>query len=126
MEHSVFLAKLLGVIYLSVGIGVCLNTARYKRLAKDMMASDMMMYFGGVMALTAGMLILNVNNVWEQSYVGLLTLLGWSAVIKGVVLLVSPDSLKGMSDWTLKNNLQMMKVITLGLGAIFAYYGFFA
>ena len=78
------------------------------------------------MALTAGMLILNVNNVWEQSYVGLLTLLGWSAVIKGVVLLVSPDSLKGMSDWTLKNNLQMMKVITLGLGAIFAYYGFFA
>jgi hypothetical protein len=126
MEHSVFLAKLLGVIYLSVGIGVCLNTARYKRLAKDMMASDMMMYFGGVMALTAGMLILNVNNVWEQSYVGLLTLLGWSAVIKGVVLLVSPDSLKGMSDWTLKNNLQMMKVIALGLGAIFAYYGFFA
>jgi uncharacterized membrane protein len=126
MEHSVFLAQLLGTIYLAIGIGMYLQPARYQRLVKEMMASDMVMYFGGVMALIAGMLILSVNNVWEQSYVGLITFLGWSAVIKGVVLLVNPDALKGMSDWMMKNNMQMYKTIILVLGAIFAYYGYLA
>ncbi len=105
---------------------MCLNSARYTRMAKAMIASDQMMYFGGIIALAAGMLILNVNNVWEQSYVGLITLLGWAATVKGVVLLVSPDSVKGWSNFALKNNLQFAKVMCLVIGGYLAYQGFLA
>ena len=77
------------------------------------------------MALLFGYVILHMNNVWEGSYVGAITLIGWAACIKGVLLLAKPDVVLGrISFW--KKQKTLMQVVVIALGAVFAYYGFIA
>lgn len=120
-----FIAKLLGLSYLVVGLGMLLSGDYYKKAFQSMLKEAGMMYLGGLMALIIGFLIVNAHNVWE-GWPMLVTILGWLALLKGFLLLVFP---KGMMEWSagmLKKNMNMMSIFVLALGAVFAYFGFLA
>lgn len=125
MELSLFLAQLLGAIYVSVGLGILNNQKRYKALMDEMMDSASFLYFGGILALCFGFSVVTFHNVWVQDWPVLITILGWLALIKGVLLIICPQVILDFSKGMLKN-LQYVGLGTLLFGLVLAYYGFVA
>ena len=123
MNNSILLAQIIGVIYLSVGIGTMVSKKHYQTLFQEFQNSTTLIYMGGMMAVLFGFIILQLNNVWEMSYVGAITLIGWIGIMKGVILLIKPDILMSQMTFWIKNIL-LVSAITIIAGLAFCYYGF--
>ena len=68
MQTSVFLAKLIGPVFLAVGIGLITNAATYRKMADEFLASTALIYLSGLLTMTAGMAIVLTHNVWAADW----------------------------------------------------------
>lgn len=125
METSIYLAKLLGPIYLVVAIGMLLNSDRFRATAKEIAASPALSYLTGIAALVAGGFIVLLHNVW-QGWPIVITLLGCAAILKGIVRLLFPaQSSSWITQFTASPNaLTATALIALALGAYLTAMGF--
>ncbi|MFH1012402.1 MAG: hypothetical protein V1760_01510, partial [Candidatus Peregrinibacteria bacterium] len=124
MGTSLFIAKILGLVYLVVGVGMLLNKAYYEKMMKDFTKESGLLYFGGAATLVIGYLMVTHHNVWTGPWwVVLVTVFSWLALVKGVMLLVFPKVMTYMAKFFV-DKLAVAPVFMLVLGAIFAYYGF--
>ncbi|MDH5596637.1 MAG: hypothetical protein OEY44_00915 [Candidatus Peregrinibacteria bacterium] len=125
MDLSVFTAQVLAAVYLAIGLGMLLDKAHYKKLFDAALKDTGVMYLGGVMALVTGLALVNFHNEWVKSWEVLVTIMGWLALIKGVLLLALPGKFLGMTkSWVNSKNLGTYSVIVIALGLVFGYYGF--
>ena len=125
MELSVFIAQILGLVYVSFGLGLLINGDYYKKVIDDMLKNTGFMIYGGMMALVFGFLIVKHHNLWVQDWRVLITLLGWIGLIKGVLLFVAPKALLDFSKPLLKD-MNVLGVGVLIMGSVIGYFGFFA
>lgn len=127
MEISILTARILGVIYLSFALGVLLNWDNYKSALLDLLDNSGYMLLAGFMATGLGISLLSVHNIWIDTWHSLITLIGWIATVKGVMLLAFP------TKWSIYRPLLMIGyfkwiiiLVTLLLGSVLCYFGFFA
>ena len=92
MQNSVFLAKLMGPIFLAVGIGLIANAAVYKKLAAEFLDSTALIYLSGLLTMIAGVALVLTHNVWVLEWRVLITLLGWLLAIGGAAAASSSTS----------------------------------
>jgi hypothetical protein len=57
MLTSVYLARLIGPVMLAVGIGLLVNPAAYRTLAREFLDSTALVYLSGLLTMTAGLAI---------------------------------------------------------------------
>lgn len=121
------IAKLLGAVYLAVGLGMAFSKKYYESMVDDFMKNKAMMYIGGAMALAVGVLITSFHNVWEDFATVVISLIGWMAVVKGVFILVLPEVMMDMTKkmWN-KSLMPVATLVAVVLGAYFCYVGFLA
>ncbi len=125
METSIYIAKLIAVVYFFMGLGLVLNASYFKKAFEDMYKSPAVAFYGGMAALVVGFVIVSAHNVWVMDWTVLITLLGWGGLVKGVMLMLAPEFLLKISRPVLKN----LSVIGFGavlLGVVFGYFGFIA
>lgn len=127
MSTSILIAKLLGIMYVFVGLGMLFDGKYYKKMYDSMLKELGMVYLGGVMAAVIGFLIVTYHNVW-QGWPILVSLIGWLALLKGFMLLVLPDASLEMFKSMFKKvkSFTVIGVFALALGLVFCYFGFFA
>ena len=127
MPTSLFLAKLIGPLFLAVGVGLIVNAAVYKKLAEEALASLALIYLSGLLAMTAGMAIVLSHNVWAADWRVLVTLLGWLAAIGGAVRIVMPQGTQRIGRKFLKHPQGMIiaAAIWLAVGAVLCFFGYF-
>jgi len=127
MELSIFIAKLFAVVYLMIGLGMLLSPAYYQKLMGDMLKNPFVFYFGGMLAAVIGFLLVTYHNIWESSWVVVVTIFGWLALLKGFMFLVFPGHVafwQGM--FKKKGHMFIWALIVLAFGLFFGYYGFMA
>jgi hypothetical protein len=127
MPTSLFLAKLIGPLFLAVGVGLIANAAVYKKLADEALASLALIYLTGLLAMTAGLAIVLSHNVWVADWRVLITLLGWLAAIGGAVRIVMPQGTQKFGRKFLKHpqGLIIAAAIWLAVGAVLCFFGYF-
>jgi hypothetical protein len=127
MPTSLFLAKLIGPLFLAVGVGLIANAAVYKKLAEEALASLALIYLSGLLAMTAGMAIILSHNVWALDWRVLITLLGWLAAIGGAVRIVMPQGTQRIGRKFLKHpqGVIIAAAIWLAVGAVLCFFGYF-
>lgn len=126
MELSVFLAKIIAVIYVVVGLGVLFNTTYYYKTTHSFMKDTGLMYVSGILALLVGVVFVLIHNNWTKDWTVIITLFGWLALVKGVLLLVFPKIIKVFHTWLKKKSLfYFYGLMALILGVVFGYFGFF-
>jgi hypothetical protein len=127
MQTSVYLARLIGPIFLAVGIGALVNAAVYKKLAAQFLDNIALIYVSGLLLMTAGVAIVLAHNVWVPEWRVLITLLGWLAAIGGAVRIVMPQGTERIGRRILKHpqGLTIAAVIWLALGAVLCFFGYF-
>lgn len=125
METSIFLAQVLCVYYLTVGVGFIFNGDYYRKELLKMFDNALFMFYGGIMALLLGLLMVHFHNFWTKDWTVVITVIGWIAVVKGVLLIAFPRSF----DWfkpllKSKSYVKAMTILILLIGAFFAWKGF--
>ena len=92
-----------------------------------MLESKVAIFYGGIIALVVGILLISYHNVWEKSWIVIITVIGWGALVKGIALILFPDRFKFLKKFYKSSgywNVQAVAIIVLGL--VLGYFGFIA
>lgn len=92
MDRSKFIAGLAGPVFLALGISMFLNHDLFPEVVHQIQNSFPLIIVAGVIALAAGLAIVQTHNTWS-GWPALVTLLGWLLVIGGVLRIVFPRQL---------------------------------
>ncbi|MDD5618767.1 MAG: hypothetical protein PHG69_06725 [Candidatus Omnitrophica bacterium] len=127
MGLSVFIAKIIGPCYLILSIGMMANRKFYQKVMEDFYKNATLVFFGGLLALVVGLLIVLSHNVWAANWTVIITIFGWGGLIKGAWLIVFPNSIpKVMRVYKKNKNLLMMhSAVVFILGAVLTIFGYF-
>ena len=128
MEISVFIAKIFGLLYLVVGVGLMINRQTFKQIMEDFCKNTVLVFYGGILALVIGVVIVLTHNIWVANWTVIITIIGWAALIKGVWLIVFPNSVHKFMQVYQKNEklLAVHPIVALVFGIVLTYFGFFA
>ena len=123
---SIFLAKTIGLYLVIVSAAFILKANELKPVALDMVRNSSLVMFSGILALIFGILIVVSHNIWVMDWRVIITLLGWLALLKGVMRLFFPEFAMSKMKKCVENNASytMMMLITLFIGLVLLYFGF--
>ena len=125
MEFSVFIAQILATLYLSFGFGLIISSSYYQKKLPELLNSSSYRVLGGFTAIILGFIMVRHHNIWENNWTVVITIFGWLALLKGVLLLVFPSYVDVFRNWILLPKVsKYLAIIVLILGAVFAYFGF--
>lgn len=126
MSTSLFLAKLIGPLYLVIGLGLIVGARDYRALAKEFLHSRALVYLSGLLSLTAGLAIVLAHNVWAADWRVLITVIGWMAAIGGAVRMVLPRQVERIGNRFIAypNAAMVGAGVTLALGAVLSFFGY--
>ena len=127
METSILIAKIIALVYLSMGLGFILHPDYFKKSFDEMLDSSGFMIFGGIMALVFGFLMVNFHNIWVKDWTVIVTIIGWIGLIKGISIFLIPKLLISFSRNILKKlPMHVFGTCMMIFGVIMGYFGFFA
>ncbi|MBI5138330.1 MAG: hypothetical protein HZA95_00850 [Candidatus Vogelbacteria bacterium] len=126
MELSLFLAKLIGLYLIIEGLVLLFRGAMLRRVLGDFMHTPALRYITGVLVLLVGLSMVISHNIWEWSWLGLVTLIGWLILIKSVMYLFMGEKsvAKLYKSFDKKGYYVTAGVIALVLGIYLAKIGF--
>lgn len=124
MDISIFWAKFLGLYCVLLGIGMLVNSKQFKAFIIEAANNPLTIFFSGILALIFGLLIVITHNVWVGWPI-IITVIGWVALIKGIIRLYFSRWLAGYISKFSENNLYYATVvICFILGLVLLYFGF--
>lgn len=84
---SIYLAKLLGLSFLIIGIALLFKTKDFQNTAKDVAKSNAFMTLISIIPLVIGLSIIIGHNIWEKNWTIIVTIVGWLIFIAGIIRL---------------------------------------
>jgi hypothetical protein len=131
MERSVFLAKLIGPLFLTIALGLLLNQNTYWGMIDEVIRhptpiGNMLIYLSGLLSMLAGLAMVNVHPLWTRDWRVLITIIGWLMLIGGIVRIALPDiGMKvGSKLYASPTTLVIVAIISLGLGGFLTFKGY--
>lgn len=124
---SILLARLIGPYCIIVALGVLLNRKTYQRAIEDFFKNAALVYIGGILALIFGLLVTLIHNIWAANWTVLITIFGWSGIIKGAWIIIFPNTLvRFIAAYQKKPALLMINLLlVLAIGAVLTFFGYF-
>ena len=91
MELSLFLAKLFGIYMLVIAVLWAARGEVISKTVEEFFADRAMMFMSGLLALVVGIAMVIGHSVWELSWRGVITLMGYFSIAKGIARIGFPD-----------------------------------
>ena len=128
MNNSLFIARLFGLCYLVIGVGLLLNQKFWRQVIEDFSKNAATILLGGIFALVVGVVIVLTHNVWVANWTVIITIIGWIALIKGIWIIVLPSTVNRFMQFYQKNEsiLLVQSIGAIVLGVVLTFFGFFA
>ena len=98
METSIFLAKVLGIVCTISAAAVLVRYKQTMSLEKEVLANRGLAMFAAYTILVLGALMVASHNVWVADWRVVITLLGWSLLLKGVGRIFMPAQVEKMIE----------------------------
>lgn len=128
MQTSIFLAKLLGPMFILVGVAILFRPQAFGALLQDFMESRILMYLAGVLGLLAGLALVLTHDVWALDWRLIITLIGWASVVRAVVTIFRPQQIMWIGSKFLEHRRLFFgaAVVDLVIGLVLSYFGYSA
>ncbi len=125
MELSIFLAQLFGLIMIIFSLSALYRPQIIIESVRSLRPYSFSALMAGFISTVAGLSIILTHNIWEFSWVGVVTLFGWAALLKGVAYVAFPDKIISTANNVLGSK-QRKVALTLALlvGCYLTYHGF--
>jgi hypothetical protein len=125
--RTVFLSKLVGLYCLLLGLSMLVHKDATVAAVNSLLANPGVLLLGGLMGITIGLAIVLGHNVWSGGAPAIIvTLFGWIALIKGVIVLfLPPQAAAGyLAALHYEQLLYLYSALMVILGAYLTYAGF--
>ena len=118
--------QIFSLVYLAVGIGILINPDFYKKLFESFIEDTTALYFGGIAALVIGYLIVAFHNTWTKDFSVIITIIGWIALIKGLLIIIRPKIMIALTKAMMSkgNFLKIEAIAIIIVGLALSYLGF--
>ena len=128
MQTSIFLARLIGPVMLAAAVGLLVNQAGQRAMAKEFLESTPLIYLSGALAMVAGVAILLSHNVWALDWRVIITLFGWAAAIGGALRMIAPSLTRTVGTSIMEKTWMtpVGGILWLAVAAVLCFYGYFA
>jgi hypothetical protein len=126
MTTSKMIAGLIGPTLVAIAAAMLINFASFPALAEQISRDPALIFVSGVLLLVAGLAIVRAHNIWAGGWPVLVTVLGWVAVLGGLVRMLFPIQLAaivavvGQSTGVIATG----AVVLLVLGAFLSFKGY--
>ncbi len=126
MQTSRYLAKLIGPVFLAIGLGLLLNAELFRAMGEQFLQSYALIYLSGLVALSAGIAIVLAHNVWAPDWRAIITVLGWLAIVGGVARIVFPQFVVSVGTAMFHQPAMpwLAGIGVLVLGGVLAFFGY--
>lgn len=121
------LAQIIGPAIAAAGIGLLLNKKFYAKILKDFEQHEGLTYFAGIFITILGLIVVLNHNIWELNAAGIITVMGWGSVVKGIAFLIVPQLFYKISGVIIKSAalIKASSVIAAAAGGYLVYVGYF-
>lgn len=127
MDLSIFLSRYLGIYMLIVAALWVIRKEQIIATFKEMASSNGFLMVLGIINLMLGLFIVIAHPFFEFSWVGLITLIGYLAVIAGIIRIAYPQQLRETGGKILESpGYWVVFGLLLVLGLFLTYSGFAA
>jgi hypothetical protein len=127
MDTTLFLAQLWGPAILAVGVGILLSRSYYVKLYRDLEREKLAVLTFGLVALTMGIIHINVHNVWSTFPQMFISLLGWGLLVKGIAFVAFPKVVDQSGDWAVHAKLlPTLGIVLMIAGVYLSWIGYFS
>ena len=115
--ENIFFVKFMGYFMFLTGGALFLSKETRTAMLENMKNNESFLITMGYITLLIGLPFVILHNVWELSVLGLVTLMGWMTLIKGIFFLAKPSIIKKkeLSEKDLKIRGLIGALIGLGL-----------
>ena len=126
MTPSTFVARILGPVLVTVGIGLLLEGDTFRTMADEFLHSAALIYLSGVITLALGLAILNVHHLWVRDWRVLVTIFGWLFLIGGIFRVLAPSLVQRVGEQLIAHQRWPLAgaIVTLALGAFLTVMGY--
>lgn len=123
MTYSKLIAGLIGPVLAAVGFAMLANQARFSMIVGQLGQDPGLIFLSGILSLLGGIAIVRVHNVWTGGWRVILTILGWLAIIGGLVRIWLPHLATPIAEAFAGSSSALMigGLIVLVLGAFLTY-----
>lgn len=124
MDTTIVLARISGIIFLLIGLSF-MNKSYMEAIIDEMGNSKALFWFAGLVLAVLGSVMLGVYSTWSYHWPVLITILGWIALLKGMVIMLFPASWYAFYRKFKPSGIIMISgVAALISGIILLYQGF--
>jgi uncharacterized protein YjeT (DUF2065 family) len=118
--------QVFSIVYIALGVGIVIGPGYYKKMLEGLLDNAAVLYVGGVCALAIGYLIVAFHNTWTADLSVIITIVGWAALLKGILILVWPKMLIAISKAILSSEgiMRIAGVLIAVIGLAFSFLGF--
>mgnify|MGYP001203339237 FL=1 len=123
--ESIFFIKLMGYYMFLNGLIMLVSKEARQSMVRNI-KNDVFIAVIGIITILFGLPFIILHNIWELNILGLVTFLGWSTVLKGVITLAKPSLIKQKeySEKTIK--IRAIFGLLIGLSLMYCgYYPYF-
>jgi hypothetical protein len=126
MDLSIFLARLMGLYMLIFAAILILRKNEVMVSIKEMLSARGYQLLAGFFSLLAGLAIAIGHPIWEANWRVIITILGYLAILKGVMRIGFPKESLVYEQEMLRNPVGywIILAILVVLGIILTYFGF--
>jgi hypothetical protein len=128
MQPVVLIARLVGPLFVVLGIGCLVNQTLYADMIGQAILVPVVIYLSGIMAFLAGVGILNGYSGWSADWRVIITILGWLLVIAGVIRIILPAiaAAAGIGLYSGAYAIAIVGIIVLVIGGFLSFKGYSA
>lgn len=118
MDTSILLARIIGPLFILVGVGTLINTNHYQAMLRQFLSSSELYYFSGALAFIIGGLIVSFHNIWAADWRAVITMIGWLSILKGAIRILFPGRGALYADaFASASTLRVGAVLIIAIGA---------
>jgi hypothetical protein len=106
-----------------MGIAMLVNNARFPAMIGQLAQDQGLIFLTGILSLLGGLAIVRVHNIWTRGWPVIITVLGWLAIVSGLVRMWFPHKAAPIAEIFAGNSTALMVggVLGLVLGSFLTY-----
>jgi len=128
MPASIFIAELLGPIFIVTGVASLFKVQMLRGILQEFIRSQALLYLAGFLGLLGGLALVLTHNVWVRDWRLIITLIGWLTIVRAVVTIFRPQEIVAIGSKLLEHQGYFFgaSVINLTIGLALSYFGYLA
>lgn len=128
MDVSLFLAKIIGLCMLILSISILFNAKNLLTVVSGIFHNAALQFVLGIFLLVMGVLLVVSHNIWEPSWVVVVTIISWIVLLKGICYVAFPKLIHSMAQPFIhsQKGLLIGGVMNLVVALYLCYMGFIA